>query len=70
MNVALAGCVTTMALDRAVVGHDTTTAYSVSKQLLIHIAWAHHNQPMLFTAISGTASRGPCCRICNSCASA
>jgi hypothetical protein len=43
-----AGCASTMALDRAVVAYDTTTADSVAKQLLLNIARARHNQPMHF----------------------
>ena len=56
VNVGLSGCVTTIALDRAVVAYDTTTADSVSKQLLLNIARARHNQPMHFTAISSIAA--------------
>ena len=44
------GCASTIALDRAIVAYDTTTAESVSKQLLLNIARARHNQPMHFTA--------------------
>ena len=51
-----AGCVSTVALDRAVVAYDRTTADSVSKQLLLNIARARHNQPMHFTAISNIAA--------------
>ena len=36
--------------------YDTTTAESVSKQLLLNIARARHNQPMHFTAISSIAA--------------
>ncbi len=50
------GCASTMALDRAVIAYDTTTADSVSKQLLLNIARARHNQPMHFTAISSIAA--------------
>ncbi len=39
-------------LDRAVLAYDTTTAQSVSKQLLLNIARAHRNEPMHFTAVS------------------
>ncbi len=45
-----------MALDRAVVAYDRTTTESVSKQLLLNIARARHNQPMHFTAISSIAA--------------
>lgn len=50
------GCASTIALDRAVVAYDTTTAESVAKQLLLNIARARHNQPMHFTAISSIAA--------------
>jgi hypothetical protein len=50
------GCASTIALDRAVVAYDTTTAASVAKQLLLNIARARHNQPMHFTAISSIAA--------------
>jgi hypothetical protein len=50
------GCASAMALDRAVIAYDTTTADSVSKQLLLNIARARHNQPMHFTAISNIAA--------------
>ena len=45
-----------MALDRAAIAYDTTTADSVSKQLLLNIARARHSQPMHFTAISNIAA--------------
>jgi hypothetical protein len=51
-----AGCVSRIALDRAVVAYDRTTAESVSKQLLLNIARARQNQPMHFTAISNIAA--------------
>jgi hypothetical protein len=50
------GCLSTIALDRAVMAYDATTAQSVSKQLLLNIARARHNQPMHFTAISNIAA--------------
>ncbi len=50
------GCASTIALDRAVLAYDTTTADSVAKQLLLNIARARHNQPMHFTAISNIAA--------------
>ena len=50
------GCASTVALDRAVLAYDTTTTESVSKQLLLNIARARHNEPMHFTAISSIAA--------------
>jgi hypothetical protein len=52
----IAGCVTTTALDHAVVAYDTTTADSVSKQLLLNIARSRYDQPIHFTAISNIAA--------------
>jgi hypothetical protein len=54
--LSASGCASTIALDHAVMAYDTTTADSVSKQLLLNIARAHHNQPMHFTAISNIAA--------------
>ena len=56
MLLAVAGCVGTIALDRAVIDYDTTTAHSISKQLLLNIARARYDQPMHFTAISSIAA--------------
>jgi hypothetical protein len=52
----LAGCASPIALDKAVMAYDATTADSVSKQLLLNIARARLNQPMHFTAISNIAA--------------
>ncbi len=56
LGASMGGCVSTVALDRAVVGYDGTTANSISKQLLLNIARARHTQPMHFTAISSIAA--------------
>ncbi len=50
------GCASTVALDRAVLAYDRTTTENVSKQLLLNIARARHNQPMHFTAVSNIAA--------------
>lgn len=50
------GCVSTATLEQAVVAYDTTTADSMSQQLLLNIARARHNEPMHFTAISNIAA--------------
>ncbi len=55
-SLGVAGCASAVALDHAVVAYDTRTAESVSKQLLLNIARARHNQPMHFTAISNIAA--------------
>jgi len=52
----VSGCASNVALDHAVIAYDTTTANSISKQLLLNIARARHNQPMHFTAISNIAA--------------
>jgi hypothetical protein len=56
LAAASGGCVSRIALDRAVVAYDAATAESVSKQLLLNIARARQNQPMHFTAISNIAA--------------
>lgn len=55
-GLMLGGCASNVALDHAVIAYDTTTANSISKQLLLNIARARHNQPMHFTAISNIAA--------------
>ncbi len=50
------GCVSTIALDRAVVAYDTTVSENVSRQLLLNIARSRHDEPMHFTAISSIAA--------------
>jgi hypothetical protein len=54
--VGIGGCIGPVALDRAVIDYDTTTAQSISKQLLLNIARARYDQPMHFTAISSIAA--------------
>jgi hypothetical protein len=56
LGFSVSGCVTTLALDRAVVAYDRTTAEIVSKQLLLNIARARHNQPVHFTGLSSIAA--------------
>ena len=46
------GCASTLALDRMVLAYDQSTTDSVSKQLLLNIARARHNQPIHFTSVS------------------
>jgi hypothetical protein len=53
---AVGGCVSPIALDHAVIAYDTTTADSVSKQLLLNIARSHRDQPIHFTAVSSIAA--------------
>jgi hypothetical protein len=56
LAVGITGCAATLALDRAVMAYDTTTADSVAQQLLLNIARARHNQPVHFTGISSVAA--------------
>jgi hypothetical protein len=56
LGLNVSGCVSTIALDRAVVAYDKTTAEIVSKQLLLNIARARHNLPLHFTGISNIAA--------------
>ena len=56
LGVSISGCVSAIALDRAVVAYDRTAVELVSKQLLLNIARARHNQPIHFTAISNIAA--------------
>jgi len=56
LAVSVNGCVSTLALDRAVVAYDRTAVELVSKQLLLNIARAHQNQPLHFTAVSSIAA--------------
>lgn len=52
----LQGCFSPMALDRAVIEYDKSTADILSKQLLLNIARAHQHQPMHFTGVSNIAA--------------
>lgn len=54
--LALSGCVSPMALNRAVVAYDNAIIDAVSQQLLINIARARHHQPVHFTAVSNIAA--------------
>ncbi len=56
IGVSISGCVSTLALDRAVVAYDRTAVELMSKQLLLNIARARHNQPIHFTALSNIAA--------------
>src|ERR1043166_1559737 len=52
LGCGASGCVSAIALDRAVMAYDETTTALVSKQLLLNIARARHNQPPHFTGIA------------------
>ncbi len=48
----LAGCLSPIALNRAVIAYDDAVTDVVSQQLLINIVRAHHHQPIHFTGVS------------------
>jgi len=54
--VALSGCLSPMALNRAVIEYDAAVTSATSKQLLINIARAHHHEPVHFTGVSNIAA--------------
>ncbi|WP_090906592.1 hypothetical protein [Nitrosospira sp. Nsp13] len=53
---ALSGCVSPIALNRAVGAYDEAITSAASKQLLTNIARAHHHQPIHFTGVSNVAA--------------
>lgn len=53
---SLQGCISPIALDRAVIEYDKSVTDVLSKQLLLNIARAHQHQPMHFTAVSNIAA--------------
>jgi hypothetical protein len=52
----LAGCLSPIALNRAVIAYDEAATDTISKQLLINIVRAHHRQPIHFTGVSHIAA--------------
>lgn len=52
----LQGCLSPMALDRAVIEYDKTTTDILSKLILLNIARSHQHQPMHFTGVSNIAA--------------
>ncbi len=54
--VALSGCLSPLALNKAVIAYDDAITDVVSKQLLINIARAEHRQPIHFTGVSNIAA--------------
>lgn len=52
----LTGCVSPMALNRAVIAYDDAVTDALSQQLLINIVRAHHRQPVHFTGVSNIAA--------------
>ncbi len=51
-----AGCVSPMALNRAVIAYDEAVTDSISQQLLVNIVRAHYRQPVHFTGVSNIAA--------------
>ncbi|MCS6295656.1 MAG: hypothetical protein H8K09_05445 [Nitrospira sp.] len=56
VSLNLAGCLSPPTLTRAVVSYDSAINDSISKQLLLNIARAHHHQPVHFTGVSNVAA--------------
>ncbi|WON74812.1 hypothetical protein [Nitrosospira sp. Is2] len=54
--MALSGCASPIALNRAVSAYDEAITSAASKQLLANIARAHHHQPLHFTGVSNVAA--------------
>ena len=55
-SLTLSGCLSPIALNRAVSTYDEAVTDAVSKQLLINIARAHRHQPIHFTGVSNIAA--------------
>src|SRR6185437_13574458 len=54
--LALSGCISPIALNRAVGAYDEAIVSAASKQLLMNIARAHQRQPIHFTGVSNIAA--------------
>src|SRR5688500_11920787 len=54
--LALSGCVSPIALNRAVLAYDDAITSAASKQLLMNIARARNRQPVHFTGVSNVAA--------------
>jgi len=52
----LGGCVSPIELNRAVIAYDVAADDVLSRQLLLNIARAHHNEPLHFTGLSNIAA--------------
>lgn len=50
------GCLPALQLNRTVMAYDTLASDAVSRQLLLNIARAHHDEPLHFTALSNVAA--------------
>jgi len=56
MPSLLIGCVSPIALNRAVLAYDDAVTDTISQQLLVNIVRAHHRQPVHFTGVSNIAA--------------
>jgi hypothetical protein len=54
--LSIAGCVSPIALNRAVIAYDDAVTDALSQQLLINIVRAHYRQPIHFTGVSHIAA--------------
>ncbi|GKS68705.1 hypothetical protein W03_07090 [Nitrosomonas sp. PY1] len=52
----LSGCMSPIALNRAVLAYDDAVTDTISQQLLINIVRAYHSQPIHFTGVSNIAA--------------
>lgn len=53
---SITGCISPIALNRAVIAYDDAVTDALSQQLLINIVRAHHRQPIHFTGVSNIAA--------------
>ena len=56
LSQGLSGCLSPLALDNMSLAYNEATANDVSKQLLLNIARAQHNEPIHFSGISNIAA--------------
>lgn len=54
--LTLTGCISPIALNRAVTAYDDAVTDAISQQLLVNIVRAHHRQPVHFTGVSNIAA--------------
>lgn len=54
--IILTGCISPMALNRAVIAYDEAVTDAVSQQLLVNIVRAYYRQPVHFTGVSNIAA--------------
>lgn len=54
--ILLTGCLSPIALNRAVIAYDEAVTDAISQQLLVNIVRAHYRQPIHFTGVSNIAA--------------